>query len=133
VIQLGNVITIATGREPVAYYGAFKLTRLNAHLSRWPLMLPEYPMGNRFGHYATLVTVLGPVLPPGRASSWPGRASSWPGRAPICLDGARPYDFHQYTPAGRVGSLSPVDRSIWVGTIDTLREWYAGTLGKNAK
>jgi GH25 family lysozyme M1 (1,4-beta-N-acetylmuramidase) len=69
-------------------------------------MLPEYPHGNTAGRYATLVAA-SPRLPPGRLAS-------------------RPYDFHQYTPAGQVPGISgPVDRSIWIGTPDELRLWHA--------
>ena len=74
-------------------------------------MLPEYPRGMRPGNYSSLVQ-RPPRLPPGRPAAWSGRA--------------RPYDFHQYTPAGWVaGIASPVDRSVWVGTSAALKAWYA--------
>jgi len=74
-------------------------------------MLPEYPRGNTPGRYQTLVT-RAPRLPPGRPPAWDA--------------GRRPYDFHQYTPAGHVaGIATPVDRSVWVGTSAELRAWYA--------
>jgi hypothetical protein len=57
------------------------------------------------GDYSSLVE-RSPRLPPGRSS-------------------ARPYDFHQYTPAGRVaGIATPVDRSVWVGALADLKGWY---------
>jgi GH25 family lysozyme M1 (1,4-beta-N-acetylmuramidase) len=95
----------------VAYYGFAQLRQASPELSRWPLMLPAYPRGNTAGRYETLVS-RAPRLPPGRPASW--------GVAP------RPYDFHQYTPAGHVGGIAtPVDRSIWVGTSADLKAWFA--------
>ena len=92
----------APARAPVTYYGYAQLPLADPTLSAWPLMLPAYPRGNRYGDYRSLVT-RGPRLPPGRAPGWD--------------DGQRPYDFHQYTPAGRIAGIhGPVDRSIWVGT-----------------
>src|SRR5438270_225530 len=62
--------------------------------------------GASSGAYAKLVPAP-PPAPPGRPA-------------------ARPYDFHQYTPAGRVaGIATPVDRSVWVGSLAGLRAWYA--------
>jgi lysozyme len=102
---IGVAVSEATGRDPVGYYGWAQLRAANPALSRWPLFLPEYPRGDTPGDYASLVT-RAPRLPPGR-------------------DAARPYDFHQYTPAGQVpGIAGPVDRSVWVGTRDALRLWH---------
>lgn len=106
-VTIGGYVREATGRDPVGYYGAGQLVAADPTLSRWPLMLPEYPRGERSGDYSTLVTAP-PRLPPGR-------------------DPLRPYDFHQYTPAGQVpGIAGPVDRSVWVGTADQLRKWHGG-------
>ena len=111
-VEFGLTIVDRIKRDPVAYYGFAQLTQANPDLSGWPLMLPGYPRGNTPGHYTSLVT-RPPRLPPGRPSAWSGGA-------------ARPYDFHQYTPAGRVsGIATPVDRSIWVGNVAELRAWYA--------
>ncbi len=105
-VALGGTVAAATGRDPVGYYGWAQLAAAHPVLSRWPLMLPAYPHGNRPGDYARLVSAP-PRLPPGRPA-------------------ARPYDFHQYTPAGRVGGIAgPVDRSVWVGTVEQLRTWHA--------
>jgi GH25 family lysozyme M1 (1,4-beta-N-acetylmuramidase) len=112
VVALGRAVAAQSGRAPVAYYGYAQLAAPDPDLAAWPLMLPEYPRGERPGDYRTLVTQ-GPRLPPGRTASWQG--------------GQRPYDFHQYTPAGRVaGIVTPVDRSVWVGSAAELRAWYAG-------
>lgn len=106
VIAIGDAVMAVTGRDPVGYYGWAQLAAPDPALSRWPLMLPEYPAGNAPGAYANLVS-RPPRLPPGRSPT-------------------RPYDFHQYTPAGRVPGISgPVDRSVWVGTADQLRQWHA--------
>jgi GH25 family lysozyme M1 (1,4-beta-N-acetylmuramidase) len=111
VVAIGRAFADRAGRDPVIYYGFAQLTQANPDLSRWPLMLPEYPRGTAPGHYLRLVQ-RPPRLPPGRPSAWSG--------------GERPYDFHQYTPAGRVaGVATPVDRSIWVGTLADLKAWYA--------
>src|SRR5439155_4467889 len=111
IVAIGRAVVDQTGRDPVAYYGFAQLSETSADLSRWPLMLPAYPRGTTPGHYVSLVQ-RPPRLPPGRPSAWSG--------------GARPYDFHQYTPAGRVaGIATPVDRSIWVGTLADLKAWYA--------
>jgi lysozyme len=111
VAAFGTAVAERTGRDPVACYGYAQLTRPEPALSAWPLMLPAYPRGSRSGDYHTLVA-RPPRLPPGRAVAWIG--------------GGRPYDFHQYTPAGRVpGIAGPVDRSIWVGTRPALAAWYA--------
>ena len=100
VVAIGQAVADQTGRDPVAYYGFAQLEEVSPELSRWPLMLPAYPRGTTPGHYLSLVQ-RPPRLPPGRPSVWSG--------------GARPYDFHQYTPAGRVaGIATPVDRSVWV-------------------
>jgi lysozyme len=100
-----------TGRDPVCYYGFAQLAEPDPALTSWPLMLPAYPKGDRPGDYAALVE-RAPRLPPGRAAAWQG--------------GARPYDFHQYTPAGHIpGIAAPVDRSIWVGTLAELKVWFA--------
>jgi len=115
VVQVGRAVVERTGRDPVLYYGFAQLRQPSPELSRWPLMLPEYPRGTMQGHYLSLVE-RPPVLPPGRPAAWSGA----PANAP------RPYDFHQYTPAGRVaGIATPVDRSVWVGTLTDLRAWYA--------
>lgn len=111
VTALGDALAELTGRVPVAYYGYSQLPLADRTLSAWPLMLPAYPRGNRYGDYQSLVT-RGPRLPPGRAPGWDG--------------GQRPYDFHQYTPAGRIAGISgPVDRSVWVGTRAELLAWHA--------
>jgi lysozyme len=111
IVAFGRAIIECTARNPVGYYGFAQLARALPDLSRWPLMLPEYPHGNRAGHYASLVT-RSPRLPPGRPAAWAGTP--------------RPYDFHQYTPSGRVaGIATPVDRSIWVGSAAELKSWYA--------
>ena len=95
----------------VTYYGYPQLPLADPTLSAWPLMLPAYPRGNRYGDYQSLVTH-GPRLPPGRAPGWD--------------EGQRPYDFHQYTPAGRIAGIhGPVDRSIWAGTEAELLAWHA--------
>ena len=108
---LGGRAAEHTRRAPVAYYGYAQLPLADPTLSEWPLMLPAYPRGNRYGDYRGLVT-RGPRLPPGRAADW--------------TDGQRPYDFHQYTPAGRIAGIhGPVDRSIWVGTRPELMAWHA--------
>jgi lysozyme len=107
-LKIGASVLSATRRDPVGYYGEAKLEAADPNLSRWPLMLPEYPRGDTPGDYASLVTKA-PRLPPGRSP-------------------ARPYDFHQYTRAGTVpGITGLVDRSVWVGTLASLRAWYAGT------
>ncbi len=111
VVAIGQAVADRSGRDPVLYYGFAQLREASPDLSRWPLMLPEYPRGTTPGHYLSLVQ-RPPRLPPGRPSAWSG--------------GARPYDFHQYTPAGRVAGLAtPVDRSVWVGTLADLKAWYA--------
>ena len=111
VVAIGQAVADRSGRDPVAYYGFAQLGELSPDLSRWPLMLPAYPRGSTPGNYLSLVQ-RPPRLPPGRPSAWSG--------------GARPYDFHQYTPAGRVaGIATPVDRSVWVGTLADLKAWYA--------
>ena len=106
VVAIGRAVADRIGRDPVAYYGFAQLQEASPDLSRWPLMLPEYPRGMGPGDYSGLVE-RPPRLPPGRPA-------------------ARPYDFHQYTPAGRVaGIATPVDRSVWVGTLADLKAWYA--------
>ncbi len=111
VVAIGQAVADLSGRDPVAYYGFAQLGEVSLDLSRWPLMLPAYPLGMSPGDYSSLVQHP-PRLPPGRPSAWSG--------------GARPYDFHQYTPAGRVaGIATPVDRSVWVGTLADLKAWYA--------
>jgi GH25 family lysozyme M1 (1,4-beta-N-acetylmuramidase) len=111
VVTIGRTVADRIARDPVLYYGFDQLHEANPDLSHWPLMLPEYPRGMRPGDYPSLVE-RPPRLPPGRPAGWDG--------------GARPYDFHQYTPAGRVaGIATPVDRSIWVGTLGDLKTWYA--------
>ncbi len=115
VVAFGRALVDSAQRDPVAYYGFAQLAQPLPDLSRWPLMLPQYPRGNTPGHYATLVA-RAPRLPPGRGPSAHG-LDPW---------AARPYDFHQYTPAGRIaGIATPVDRSIWVGTSADLKAWYA--------
>jgi lysozyme len=104
-VAIGRALASRAGRDPVAYYGFAQLTQACPDLSRWPLMLPEYPRGMTPGSYRSLV-LHPPRLPPGRSAP-------------------RPYDFHQYTPAGRVpGIATPVDRSVWVGTLADLKAWY---------
>jgi GH25 family lysozyme M1 (1,4-beta-N-acetylmuramidase) len=104
--EIGEAVAAATGRSPVGYYGWAQLPAADPNLSRWPLMLPEYPQRNRAGDYASLVAAA-PRLPPGRPA-------------------ARPYDFHQYTEAGIVAGITGnVDRSVWVGTEAQLRAWHA--------
>ncbi len=115
VVAIGRAVADRTKRDPVAYYGFAQLTQPTPDLSRWPLMLPAYPRGAAPGDYRSLVQ-RPPRLPPGRPPAW----SSAKANAP------RPYDFHQYTPAGRVaGIATPVDRSVWVGTLADLKAWYA--------
>ncbi|HEV2336237.1 MAG TPA: glycoside hydrolase family 25 protein [Stellaceae bacterium] len=105
VVAIGRRIATRAGRDPVSYYGFAQLSAADPDLSRWPLMLPEYPRGAAPGRYLDLVQHP-PRLPPARPSQ-------------------RPYDFHQYTPAGRVpGIATPVDRSVWVGTLAQLKAWY---------
>jgi GH25 family lysozyme M1 (1,4-beta-N-acetylmuramidase) len=105
-VAIGRAVADRIGRDPVAYYGFAQLQEASLDLSRWPLMLPEYPRGIAPGRYLSLVRQP-PHLPPGRSS-------------------ARPYDFHQYTPAGRVaGIATQVDRSVWVGSLADLRAWFA--------
>lgn len=92
-------------RDPVEYYGFAKLAKADPVISGLPLMLPEYPKGTTAHPYAEVVTTT-PRLPPGRPA-------------------ARPYDFHQYTPGGRVAGIAgPVDRSVWVGTAAGLAAWH---------
>jgi lysozyme len=111
VVAFGQTVAERTRRDPVAYYGFAQLVQVNPALASWPLMLPAYPRGTRPGRYATLVE-RPPRLPPGRPAEWTGVP--------------RPYDFHQYTPAGRItGIATAVDRSVWVGTAAELRAWYA--------
>ncbi len=111
VVALGQAIADCTGREPVAYYGFAQLPQAHPVLSHWPLMLPAYPGGNAGGHYHSLVS-RPPRLPPGRPMVWD--------------NGTRPYDFHQYTPSGRVPGIGTcVDRSVWIGTSAELRAWFA--------
>jgi len=106
VAEIGEAVAAATGRAPVGYYGWAQLAAADPTLAAWPLMLPEYPQGNRTGDYASLVRAA-PRLPPGRPA-------------------ARPYDFHQYTEAGIVAGITGnVDRSVWVGTEAQLRVWHA--------
>ena len=106
VVAIGQAVADRTARDPAGYYGFAQLREASPDLSRWPLMLPEYPAGTRPGNYAGLVQHP-PRLPPGRLMT-------------------RPYDFHQYTPAGRVaGILTSVDRSVWVGTHADLQAWFA--------
>ena len=115
VVAFGRAVADRTGRDPLAYYGFAQLTQASPDLSRWPLMLPAYPRGDRPGDYRLLVE-RAPRLPPGRPAIWARSGGGAP----------RPYDFHQYTPAGRVaGIVTPVDRSIWVGSLANLQAWYA--------
>jgi GH25 family lysozyme M1 (1,4-beta-N-acetylmuramidase) len=111
VAAFGMAVADRCGRDPVAYYGFAQLDAPHPVLSRWPLMLPEYPCGENSGRYETLVS-RPPRLPPGRADNWQA--------------GARPCDFHQYTPSGRVAGIATfVDRSVWVGTASELKAWFA--------
>jgi lysozyme len=104
-VKLGEAVAAVTGRDPLAYYGWAQLAAAHPALSRWPLILPAYPRGNTPGTYRSLVW-RAPRLPPGR-------------------DAARPYDFHQYTPAGHIpGIAGAVDRSAWVGDLAGLRGWH---------
>jgi GH25 family lysozyme M1 (1,4-beta-N-acetylmuramidase) len=110
VAAFGAALAACTGRDPLAYYGWAQLDAADPTLATWPLYLPEYPQGALFGDYRALVT-RPPRLPPGRAPSW---------------QAGRPYDFHQYTPAGQIaGIATPVDRAVWVGSLAELRAWYA--------
>jgi len=103
--QLGYAVEGFTRRNPVYYYGWAQLSTPNPTLGASPLMLPEYPSATASGTYASLVTAA-PRVAPGRPAS-------------------RPYDFHQYTPAGQVSGIAgPVDRSVWVGTLDSLKAWF---------
>jgi lysozyme len=114
-VAFGRVLRAVSGRVPVAYYGFAQLRHADRELSGWPLLLPEYPRGNAPGCYRSLVR-RSPRLPPGRAACWEG--------------GQRPYDFHQYTPAGHVdGIATVVDRSVWVGDLAALKTWHAPTPG----
>ncbi|HTT79120.1 MAG TPA: GH25 family lysozyme [Stellaceae bacterium] len=109
-VACGMAIAAQTRRDPLAYYGWAQLPAADPVLSRWPLMLPAYPRGETAGDYRSLVT-RAPRLPPGRAPSW---------------DCGRPYDFHQYTPSGRIAGIAGrVDRSVWLGTAGELAAWYA--------
>ena len=111
VVAFGRAVADRTGRDPVAYYGFTQLTAPDPVLAGWPLMLPEYPRGAAPGCYAALVG-RAPRLPPGRPGAWRGPP--------------RPYDFHQYTPAGQVAGIAGnVDRSVWVGSSAELRAWFA--------
>jgi lysozyme len=111
VVGFGRAVAERTRRNPVAYYGFAQLTQANPTLGCWPLMLPAYPRGSAPGRYSALVK-RPPRLPPGRPAEWGGVQ--------------RPYDFHQYTPAGRVaGIATAVDRSVWVGNSAELKAWYA--------
>ena len=111
VVAFGQALVDRIERAPVAYYGWAQLAEADEALSGWPLMLPEYPRGDASGRYADLVTQP-PRLPPGRVAGWAA--------------GRRPYDFHQYTPCGRVaGIVTAVDRSVWVGSAAELKAWYA--------
>jgi GH25 family lysozyme M1 (1,4-beta-N-acetylmuramidase) len=115
VVAIGQAVAECTGRDPVVYYGFAQLRQPSPELSRWPLMLPEYPRGATPEDYLSLVE-RPPRLPPGRPAGWSGTTANAP----------RPYDFHQYTPAGRVaGIATPVDRSVWVGALAELKAWYA--------
>ena len=102
----GKAVETVIQRPPLAYYGWAQLRAPDIVLSRWPLMLPEYPKGTAPGDYRKLVSKAPGHLPPGRSDN-------------------RPYDFHQYTPAGRIAGIStPVDRCIWVGDEADLKVWY---------
>jgi lysozyme len=109
-VAFGLAVARCSGRDPLAYYGYSQLAAADPLLSRWPLILPAYPRGDTPGDYRNLV-VRPPRLPPGRIVSW--------------ADG-RPYDFHQYTPAGRIAGIATrVDRSVWVGNAAELAAWFA--------
>lgn len=111
VVAIGRAVAARTARDPLAYYGFAQFGEADPLLSRWPLMLPQYPHGEIPGDYRKLAGGP-PRLPPGRPDAWGGVP--------------RPYDFHQYTPAGRVaGIATPVDRSIWVGCAAELKTWFA--------
>src|SRR5579863_6264399 len=49
VATLGQAVADCAGRAPIAYYGFAQLAEPDAALSRWPLMLPEYPRGAATG------------------------------------------------------------------------------------
>lgn len=109
-VACGLAVADRTGRDPLAYYGFAQLPQFDPALACWPLLLPAYPRGGAAGDYRSLVS-RPPRLPPGRTASW--------------QDG-RPYDFHQYTPAGRIAGIAgPVDRSVWVGNAGALAAWFA--------
>ena len=110
-VVIGRAVADQTGRDPLAYYGFAQLRQPSPDLAAWPLMLPEYPRGTVPGAYQSLVT-RPPRLPSGRPAAWDGLP--------------RPYDFHQYTPSGRVaGIATQVDRSVWVGSLADLQRWHA--------
>src|SRR6185437_9802775 len=56
VVVFGQSVTEISGRAPVGYYGYAPLRTADPVLARWPLMLPEYPRGNRPGAYHMLVS-----------------------------------------------------------------------------
>ena len=94
---MGTAVQAITKRVPIGYYGASWVETPDAMLSTWPLLLPAYPHGNTPGTYSSLVTHP-PKIPAGRQAS-------------------RPYDFQQYTPAGKISGISTAcDRSVWIGT-----------------
>jgi lysozyme len=101
-VEIGQALAAIAGRAPLAYYGRYQLKAPHPILSRWPLMLPEYPGGG--GPYLDTVH-RAPPAPPGR-------------------DPARPFDFHQYTETGSLpGIAGDVDRSAWIGTAAELDAW----------
>src|SRR5205085_2135281 len=75
VVAIGRAVAERSLRHPVVYYGFAQLRGTSPDLSRWPLMLPEYPRGMRPGDYSGLVE-RPPRLPPGRPSAWGGSAAS---------------------------------------------------------
>lgn len=107
-IEMGEEIEAATGRAPITYYGYSVIGAADDTLSGWPFMIPAYPRDSvSGGTYKTLVTSA-PRMPPGRPAD-------------------RPYEFHQYTQHGRIAGISgDVDRSIWVGDLASLKEWFGG-------
>ena len=105
---IGELITAATGRDPVGYYG-------------WAQLLSAAS-----GSVALAADAAG--IPARQFARAPTRRWSTGRRGCRRADReGRPYDFHQYTPAGpRLRHRGNVDRSVWVGTADELRLWHSG-------
>jgi len=102
----GSALCLVTGRNPVGYWGDERLAgttpgRPTASMETWDRFIPRYPH-EPASNFAS--------LPPSAVAKLP-------------VKGAR---FVQYTRTGRVnGIVGDVDRSIWLGTLDQLRAWYA--------